>query len=269
MRRFLAASLATLLAGCVAAPRQMYEGAPLPPDRVAVIQMPPFVPQTLFSTMPANWLEVRAFDGKVLRSEERRPSEFHVTPGRHRLVLRAMYANSAGGVLEAFVDAVVVENRMRQFEQELELDAAAGRTYGVRYTIERPGLLSPVSDWKIDYWIEDMASGKVLDGTRMADQPPLRCTSAVDPLPLTLADAADRIALSLDAKNREMLLKTKREDLAMFHLGWGMGIRNSHCLWHGNRALIRSACSGRLCDPESASMKIMEAVWDRVHQKQN
>jgi len=60
------------------------------------------------------------------------------------------------------------------------------------------------------------------------------------------------------------LLETKREDLVQYQ-EWSTGIRHSLCLEAGNNdQLIRSACNGELCHPETASTVIMEAVWDRL-----
>jgi hypothetical protein len=92
-----------------------------------------------------------------------------------------------------------------------------------------------------------------------------RCPLAQRPLPQSLTEAVDLIVKELDSKSRATLLQTKREDLIQFHHGWGTGIRNSMCLWGGNDQLIRSACGGKLCHPDDASMLIMEAVWDRLH----
>jgi hypothetical protein len=60
------------------------------------------------------------------------------------------------------------------------------------------------------------------------------------------------------------LLATKREDLPQFQ-DWGKGIRTQLCLEAGgNDQLMRSACKGELCHPETAATVIMEAVWDRL-----
>jgi len=56
----------------------------------------------------------------------------------------------------------------------------------------------------------------------------------------------------------------------MYHHGWGTGIRNDFGLWQ-DVSPLRADCakqSGRADDkihPDSCSMMIMEAVWDRVH----
>jgi hypothetical protein len=64
------------------------------------------------------------------------------------------------------------------------------------------------------------------------------------------------------------LISTKRENLVQYQ-EWQTGIRQSLCLEAGNNnQLIRSACNGELCHPETASTVIMEAVWDRLESVQ-
>lgn len=72
------------------------------------------------------------------------------------------------------------------------------------------------------------------------------------------------IVANLDEKSLSTLRSTKKEDLPLFYIGWGTGIRNKY-LWHGSEALLRSVCGGVRCDPEVASSIIMEEVWTRVN----
>ena len=91
------------------------------------------------------------------------------------------------------------------------------------------------------------------------------CPAALKPLPRSVSQAADRIVRNIHPEWRKTLLKTKREDLDQFQYVWGTGIRDSLCLTAGNNdQLLRSACGGKLCHPEDASMIIMETVWDRL-----
>jgi hypothetical protein len=105
-----------------------------------------------------------------------------------------------------------------------------------------------------------------------AAEPPPKpgsCPNAMKPLPRSVTRAADRILKDMYPQLRDELLRTKRGDLVRFQQGWGTGIRNSLCLKAGgNDQLIRSACEGKLCDPEDASMVIMETVWDRLQSVQ-
>jgi hypothetical protein len=100
-----------------------------------------------------------------------------------------------------------------------------------------------------------------------ADQPPKpgSCPHALKPLPRNVDRVVERIVKRIEPEFRDKLLQTKREDLVQFQTGWGTGIRDSLCLEAGNNnQLIRSACNGALCHPETASQVIMEAVWDRL-----
>ena len=90
-----------------------------------------------------------------------------------------------------------------------------------------------------------------------------QCPEGPRPLPQTLDSAVEYIVKGLDSESVEVLRRTERKDLIKFHLSWGMGIRNSLCMW-GNDNLVRSACGGKSCHPDSASTKIMEAVWEKV-----
>jgi hypothetical protein len=93
---------------------------------------------------------------------------------------------------------------------------------------------------------------------------PGRCPYALKPLPRNVARAVDRIIADMYPEFRDKLLATKREDLPQFQ-DWDKGIRTQLCLEAGgNDQLMRSACKGELCHPETASTIIMEAVWDRL-----
>jgi hypothetical protein len=93
---------------------------------------------------------------------------------------------------------------------------------------------------------------------------PGRCPYAIKPLPRNVTRAVDRIVADMYPEFRDKLLTTKREDLPQFQ-DWGKGIRTQLCLEAGgNDQLMRSACKGELCHPETASAVIMEAVWERL-----
>lgn len=103
-----------------------------------------------------------------------------------------------------------------------------------------------------------------------ADQAPVPgyCPHALKPLPRNVNRVVDRIVKNIEPEFREKLLGTKRENLVQFQ-EWSTGIRDSLCLEAGNNdQLIRSACHGELCHPETASTVIMEAVWDRLESVQ-
>ena len=99
-----------------------------------------------------------------------------------------------------------------------------------------------------------------------AERPPTpgSCPLALKPLPRNVDRVVDRIVKKIEPQFREKLLETKRDELVQFQ-EWETGIRHSLCLEAGNNdQLIRSACNGELCHPETASTVIMEAVWDRL-----
>lgn len=82
--------------------------------------------------------------------------------------------------------------------------------------------------------------------------------------PTTLEEAVSVIFSHLSAEDKETLRQTPKEDLILYHMSWGMGIRNEFGLWAGNEALLKSACGGTPCHPDTASMRIMEGVWDKA-----
>ncbi len=84
--------------------------------------------------------------------------------------------------------------------------------------------------------------------------------------PETIEAATQTIISLLPEKDRLLIKATKKEDLILYHHGWGTGIRNSLGLWRGNQKLLLSAC-GKPCHPDDASMKIIEAVWENLQNK--
>ncbi len=85
-------------------------------------------------------------------------------------------------------------------------------------------------------------------------------------LPKTLDEAVALILKDMSPENINTIKNTKRNDLIKYHHGWGTGIRNSFGLWQDDSELLQSICSTR-CHPDDASMKIIEAVWDKLHNK--
>lgn len=82
--------------------------------------------------------------------------------------------------------------------------------------------------------------------------------------PKTLDQAVTRLIEGMNDADRKMLGETKKEDLILFHQGWGTGIRNEFGLWRGNTNLLAD-CQAE--HPDDASMAIIKAVWERL-QKQ-
>lgn len=82
--------------------------------------------------------------------------------------------------------------------------------------------------------------------------------------PRTIQKAIEQIIAKLDQPSREALKSSKKSELIQYHFSLGMVIRNELGLWNGNRALLQSACGENYCHPDDASMKIIEAVWQRL-----
>lgn len=82
--------------------------------------------------------------------------------------------------------------------------------------------------------------------------------------PKTLGAAVTRIVSGLSEEDKKTVRETPENDVIMFHHGWGTGIRNSFGLWGGNEELLKSACGGKLCHPDDASMIIIQGVWEAL-----
>lgn len=83
-----------------------------------------------------------------------------------------------------------------------------------------------------------------------------------DDWPTSLDEAVERLLAALSENEKQLLRSISKEEVIRFHHSWGAGIRNDFGLWSGNRALLRS-CGETF--PDQASLVIMEAVWQRVH----
>jgi len=85
--------------------------------------------------------------------------------------------------------------------------------------------------------------------------------------PSSLDAAVSSLVAELSDKSIKTLCQTKKQDLIWYHFGWGTYIRNSFGLWGGNEGLLRSACGGKSCHPDDASMIIIEHVWENLQEK--
>jgi len=85
--------------------------------------------------------------------------------------------------------------------------------------------------------------------------------------PTTVEATVKDILSSMPKDEKAKIKSTRKDDLIRYHHGWGTGIRNYYGLRRGNKDLIRAAC-GRPCDPDEASMKIIEAVWEKLQNVQ-
>ncbi len=82
-------------------------------------------------------------------------------------------------------------------------------------------------------------------------------------LPQTVKEAVAQILNKMSEKDKETIKNTKKDDLIMYHHGWGTGIRNSFGLWGNNHALLKDTGKNA---PDDASMVIIEAVWKRLQE---
>lgn len=87
-----------------------------------------------------------------------------------------------------------------------------------------------------------------------------------DNWPTTVEATVKDLLSKIPEEDKETIRKTKKDDLIMFHHGWGTGIRNHYGLWRGNHALVKDAC-GEGCHPDDASMVIIEAVWKALQKE--
>lgn len=84
--------------------------------------------------------------------------------------------------------------------------------------------------------------------------------------PRTLPDAVNRAILSLSKEDKEIVRDTPFGDLILFHLNWGMDIRNDFGLWLGNKELLR-ACGSEKMHPDDASMIIIISAWKKLNEE--
>jgi hypothetical protein len=82
--------------------------------------------------------------------------------------------------------------------------------------------------------------------------------------PITVEDAVRDLLPRISRIEKLKIKLTNRENIISLYFDLGTGIRNRYGLWRGNDKLILSAC-GSPCHPDDASMKIVEAVWQKIH----
>ena len=81
--------------------------------------------------------------------------------------------------------------------------------------------------------------------------------------PKTVDAAVARLLIELPDDSKKVIADTPKTDLIKFLRDLGMGIRSKFGLWKGNPELTKSACPND-CDPEAASMVIIEALWEKL-----
>jgi hypothetical protein len=83
--------------------------------------------------------------------------------------------------------------------------------------------------------------------------------------PVTVEETVRDILPRLSRLEKLRIMFMKKEDTASLHFELGLWIRNRYGLWRGNEKLILSACGFR-CHPDEASGKIVDAVWQALHE---
>jgi hypothetical protein len=96
------------------------------------------------------------------------------------------------------------------------------------------------------------------------------------PLPRTLREAVDRLALALSQAEKATIAAMPEADLRDLHFGLGTRIRNEFGLWRENRALLLDCQRVKFKDmanvpdgllaihPDEAAMLIIRALWARL-----
>src|SRR4030095_10902693 len=72
--------------------------------------------------------------------------------------------------------------------------------------------------------------------------------------PKTVDEAVGRLLGDLNEVDKARVRATRKEDLILFHHGWGTGIRNEFGLWRGNTNLMADCHADH---PDGASMVII------------
>lgn len=84
--------------------------------------------------------------------------------------------------------------------------------------------------------------------------------------PESLEEATSLLIEEMSKKDRHYVAMRSENDLIMFHMGWGTGIRNRFGLWSGNTKLL-SSCGHRWMHPDGASSVIIHSVWKRLREE--
>lgn len=85
--------------------------------------------------------------------------------------------------------------------------------------------------------------------------------------PIECDEAAQLIFSELDNDSIQTLKEAEKDNLIMYHHGWGTGIRNWLGLWRGNNDLMKSCMKKEPHSqdhPDTVLMIIIELVWDLV-----
>jgi hypothetical protein len=99
--------------------------------------------------------------------------------------------------------------------------------------------------------------------------------------PRTYDEAVARLLKELSDEDKTLLRAIPKDHLIMFHMGWGMGIRNSFGMWAGNKELVVSCAihehpdqrddllAGKVfVHPDDASMTIICGIWEALQKSE-
>jgi hypothetical protein len=84
--------------------------------------------------------------------------------------------------------------------------------------------------------------------------------------PATLAEALDRLRQTLPPETTEKMRDGKEDDMAMYHKGLGMWMRNNWGLW-ANGPLYQHLTILGLSHPDDMSAVILTSFWRQLHGK--
>jgi len=89
--------------------------------------------------------------------------------------------------------------------------------------------------------------------------------------PKTLEEVIKILDIWVTKKDKEWLIKQKKDDLIMLHHGFGTWIRNTFGLWREKSPLRDSLSVGcpESLHPDSCSMIIIEEFWKHLKGKKN
>lgn len=93
----------------------------------------------------------------------------------------------------------------------------------------------------------------------------------------TIPAIVDDIFDKLSKADVDTLKTTPKDRLGMYHMSWGMGIRNHYGLWHEDHPItknwhadessrnIQNGVDYSEDHPDQVSMKIIEGVWAKAN----
>ena len=154
-RLTIVTALATL--GC-AAGRQLYPGATLPPDRVALVA-------------ESSEVSVERIDGKRVRG-----SEWEILPGDHKMAVATIAAGNVN--LPEFQQPGRITVRVRC---EIEFRADAGRRYMATRSGGLRGIEPESAEGDLRIWLEDERGGRAAEKAQRCEPSVLGITHPLRP----------------------------------------------------------------------------------------